>query len=70
MSDRSDGGPAYPLAQPIDVLEAVEGMSLRDWFAGLALVALVSRDHPFDNDFMADAAYRLADAMLKARASA
>jgi len=53
-----DGGPAFPLRQ--------DGMSLRDWFAGQAIVdALYINDD--DIEKLADWAYKVADAMLAAR---
>lgn len=64
----TDGGPAFPhdnqglggahrIAQP--------GMSLRDWFAGQALVGLLAKHSIGVN--RAEQAYWLADAMLAAR---
>ena len=57
--------------------ECQEGMSLRDWFAGHAISGLLSMptsakisvgpNTPNDNDRFADAAYAVADAMLRAR---
>lgn len=42
-----------------------EGMELRDWFAGQALVALI---HEYDDaEPTAKKAYEMADAMMKAR---
>ena len=45
MSDRQDGGPAFPgisfWASPTDS-NPVTGMSLRDWFAGQALAGAMS----------------------------
>ncbi len=48
------------------------GMTLRDWFAGLAINAIYSRPLPADGDegpmdVNARDAYRIADAMLAAR---
>lgn len=68
MSKIDDGGPAFPNPHYSDVM----GMSLRDWLAGQALsgMASISLD---DGDMvmgwadMSKAAYRAADAMLKAR---
>ena len=62
------GGYAFPSEVMADDLRS--GMTLRDWFAGQALIAI-----SFDPDFDAatrqkDAsaiAYEVADAMLKAR---
>ncbi len=81
LHDNSPGGSRY-------VAESAGGMSLRDYFAGRALHALVSNDSALsrimacgvkdiDNgrddgrnpgDYVAEAAYAYADAMLKARA--
>lgn len=64
MSERSDGGPAFPTSLKDD-----EGMSLRDYFAGQALSAL-DRTWGLDTISAPDAAaasYRIADEMLKAR---
>lgn len=70
MSATNDGGPAGV-------------MYLRDWFAGQALNGLLSKLPVVDqngefgivvsdkfayNDMIADSAYSIADAMLKARA--
>lgn len=77
MSDR-DGGPAFPceVQVPIDQeivclpgdIVKLQGMSLRDWFAGKALVGLLaSPDNPISSTAMAQACYKLADAMLHER---
>ena len=72
-----DGGPAFPRAGAqhkfqsgdSDFLEPVDGMSLRDYFAGRVLAVLV-HDCPSDfwtvSEVVAEA-YRYADAMLAAR---
>ena len=68
MNKINDGGPAFPL-QSIgpEFAPGYAGMTLRDWFAGQALVGLsVRREGKCDADD-AENAYRLADAMLKAR---
>ena len=56
---------AFPLVvqRPGEVL-IQPGMTLRDWFAGQALVACADWDDPRE---AARHAYRVADAMLKAR---
>lgn len=56
---------AFPLVvqRPGEVL-IQPGMTLRDWFAGQALVQCSDWDAP---DEAARHAYRVADAMLKAR---
>lgn len=52
---------------------AYEGMSLRDYFAAKAMQALNSGATPHDVktslDYVAEASYQMADAMLKARAA-
>jgi hypothetical protein len=84
-----DGGPAFPRPgyypdDPCDRMEAKErinlshdgqgGMSLRDWFAGQALLGIAS--HPIDLTYQskdealaakAKRCYEWADAMLKAK---
>lgn len=74
MSTPNDGGPAFPqhgwTSNP-EVLERMKnqgGMSLRDWFAGQALLGMVS-DPQLSGSCIdyALAAYEYADAMLKAR---
>lgn len=63
MSEKDIGGPAFP---QYDYGNAGKGMSLRDWFAGQALPTLGRLSSPND---LARNAYKIADAMLKARAS-
>lgn len=76
MSERKDdGGPAFPFKcqGPTTAPETYYGMSLRDWFAGMAMQAQVSQDiyrNPFsdaDMSYIATMSYGFADAMLKAR---
>lgn len=43
-----------------------QGVTLRDWFAGLALQGLVTNQH-LSNEQLAVVAYTLADEMLKVR---
>ena len=76
MSEQpKDGGGAFPFS-PNDHSTshmATNGMSLRDWFAGQALVALLSNPNATVDDGIAaekafsDAAYKMADALLAAR---
>ena len=68
MSRMDTGGPAFPrvVEQPNGYMKAVEGMTLRDYFAAKAMQVLC--DDRFTENQIANAAYLLADAMLKARA--
>ena len=66
MSKIDDGGPAFPKG-PLQT-----GMSLRDWFAGQALVAHASTSEwemldDLAQKNLAEASYEMADAMLAAR---
>jgi hypothetical protein len=61
----SDNPRAFPV--PWEFHEAEAGMSLRDYFAGQALIGLAMKD-PYENpDRHAVLAYAKADAMLDAR---
>lgn len=80
MSDENkidDGGPAFPQSYPPELLiEALteeqiktlalasSGMSLRDWFAG---IALQGRPASTDAEWCAEWCYRISDAMIAAR---
>lgn len=73
MTTRDDGGPAFPPnAGWRDNDPAAHGMSLRDWFAGQALVGLMSDpgmrpDNLDEFTHMAARLYQVADAMIAAR---
>lgn len=65
----NDGGPAFP-AQSFTGPYAHEffpGLTLRDWFAGMALQGLLSCPDPLLPRTEADSAYAYADAMLARR---
>lgn len=77
-----DGGPAFPRQLPgikvpideaIEVINRYAGMTLRDYFAGQALIGILGSRTGFLVDVGTDNApgwaYRVADAMLKARES-
>jgi len=78
----NDGGSAFPVpmftreadGQPMSATEyGLGGMTLRDWFAGQALVGLLSgpaEEGATTPDRKAVVAYQFADAMLKARGGA
>jgi hypothetical protein len=63
MSDRKDGGPAFPYSG----MWAGYGMSLRDYFAAQVLCGWFYRHDMSDAKFAAATAYAIADAMLEAR---
>jgi hypothetical protein len=65
------GGPAFPFVEPPTAGYSIaKGMTLRDYFAAKAMQGLYSdADWRKDMHFLdtAYAAYKMADAMLKAR---
>lgn len=79
MADEiKDGGPAFPrpaskginylTGEEEAIVDPQQGMSLRDWFAGMALQCLVvDFDNSCDVNDVACNAYFLADAMLRVR---
>ena len=75
MSDQiDDGGPAFPhlrrhIADNTYIPIAEGGMSLRDWFAGMALQGQAHRFSPPHKyrELLAQDCYEIADAMLAAR---
>ena len=79
MSERT-GGPAFPSVSGIRIGDrekwdpGAPGMTLRDYFAGQALAGIcAAQAHPMstgyepDSEEAAQAAYRVADAMLAER---
>ena len=67
---------AYPIMFKHPTTGAIienQGMELRDWFAGLAMQAILgSLEDEFDSDefdVLAKIFYRMADTMIKARES-
>ena len=74
-----DGGPAFPHPALADETFRpsydMGGMSMRDWYAGQALAGLLASD-PASNlevpalySAIADATFKMADAMIAARAA-
>lgn len=67
MNTIKDGGPAFP-AIPGDKAEGPccywGGMSLRDWFAGMALQGILASGDKSKREVLAGWSYQLADAML------
>jgi len=75
MSTTDNGGPAFPQHYNTALGTKAGGMSLRDYFAANAMATVrpqtaynmrANEDH---EDYIARCAYRLADAMLKARSA-
>ena len=65
-----DGGPAFPFMRYEGSYH--EGMTLRDYFAAMAMQGILAGDHPITHDpdplnTVSRVAYDTADAMLKAR---
>lgn len=74
MADMNTGGPAFPAYEYDEEYErhfAKGGMTLRDYFAGKAmqgvLAGTLTPDAIWSQDEVAETAYNMADAMLKAR---
>lgn len=70
MSATREGTPAFPTSPNTQPgFYKHHGMSLRDWFAGQALLGMYQRMRPTCTEYEANAydAYAQADAMLKAR---
>lgn len=69
MSDRKDGGPAFPQKEPLT--DDWQGMALRDYFAAKAMAAMISTSAmPWSSgceDYVAVNAYAMADALLSER---
>ena len=64
MSNTNTGGPAFPTH-----LNLTQGMTLRDYFAAKAMTGLLTAEivGKYSKEHVAEIAYRIADAMLKAR---
>ena len=59
------GGPAFPVSIAGSGDNGAHGMSLRDWFAGMALSSVL--EHIGTAQGVAATCYEVADAMLEAR---
>ncbi len=76
MSEWNNGGPAFPTAADNGHLTNQDGMTLRDYFAAKAMQGLIlneAEDGAIGTDnveaALAQLSYRIADAMLAARAA-
>ena len=70
MNNINTGGPAFPrvVEQPNGYMKAVEGMTLRDYFAAKALQGMLGDAEIRQSwSMFAKDAYEIADAMLKQR---
>lgn len=69
--ERNDGGPAFPRSGDQVSVTPQDGMSLRDWLAGMALQGHRANSDPRLRDvapsIVASWSYADADAMLKVR---
>jgi len=65
------GGPAFPVTVPESVIgdgpETFHGMTLRDWFAGQALVGILAKGDDGRASYSVGDAYEIADEMLAHR---
>ena len=70
---KNTGGPAYPTIYEhlhengIKTLGTVDGMTLRDYFAGQAMIPALDSFWSVDEDEVAERCYRIADAMIAER---
>lgn len=67
MSNKNTGGPAYPSPRWEGWGSPQEGMTLRDYFAAKAMQSIRETAPATTYEHIAEYAYELADAMLKAR---
>jgi hypothetical protein len=65
-TEDNTGGPAFPRDHAHD---GHNGMTLRDYFAAKAMQGYVVQGKSYDFADIAQASYRVADTMLKARES-
>lgn len=63
----NDGGAAFPSERTIHAVDNRPGMTLRDWFAGQALLGLLSNPNVGEAQQAALAAYIMADKMMAER---
>lgn len=67
--ERDDGGPAFPVTEK-HLQEEYPGMTLRQWYAGMAMQGMLSDRHGHrvefegDENAVAHRAFACADAML------
>ena len=62
MSAKPTGGPAFPVPEDSSFISST-GMTLRQWYAGMAMQALITLEG-IDRDDITVEAYRQADSMI------
>lgn len=67
MSKIENGGTAFPCLTS-DGLGDI-GMTLRDYFAGQAIVGIISKGYLITPNMVAEHAYQIAEAMIEARSA-
>lgn len=69
MNEIKTGGPAFPISLPGLGDNGASGISTRDYFAAKAMAALIGNNDKglIDMPWVAEGAYKIADAMLKVR---
>jgi hypothetical protein len=70
MNDTNTGGPAFPFEyfdEQLQRARVMHGMTLRDYFAAKAMQGMLACPGSIRVDDDAALAYKMADAMLKAR---
>jgi hypothetical protein len=71
MMKNKDGGPAFPYVQQdprgFTRGDTQGGMSLRDWFAGMAMQGMLASDRDMTEEEHARWAYKRADWMLRVK---
>jgi hypothetical protein len=71
MSEIETGGRAFPWCGDLNETPSINlGLTVRDYMAAKAMQGFITGVEDFDEDALAAASYRLADAMLKARGEA
>ena len=70
MTNKDNGGPAFPCDYEGSTRSDACGLSIRDYFADKAMQGMIAAVgyHRGEVDFMAESAYDCADAMLLERA--
>lgn len=66
--EKEDGGSAFPLGYPLKPLEQhIQGMTLRDYYAGQALMGFCQWKMTISNREISDCCWDLADEMIATR---